>query len=90
MWSETPIHAPKLLHVEKTLTVDEFEKIKCNYETKLKDDKIEQTQPPSWTEKQKEDRKTLMTGMKENLKKVKSWEEVIPILDSVLTELEQK
>ena len=88
MWSEEEIEAPDLLHIEKDLTEIEFENIKNNSETILKEDKLEQIERPPLNTIQKEDRKTLVQNLKEQVTKAKTDLDIKNILNQILTTIE--
>lgn len=89
MWSEEEIEAPELEHIEKELTEIEFEKIKNNAETSLKDDHtLEQIDRPPLTTDQTEDRKILVQKMKQDLAKAKTDTDLKNILNQILTTIE--
>ena len=88
MWSESPIDAPNLEHVEKVLLPDEMDKLKKNYETKIKRGIITQLDPPSLGEEQKDDQSKLVDKLRQDVKNVKTVNDLRDILDQVLTKLE--
>lgn len=89
MWSEEEIEAPELEHIEKELTEIEFEKIKNNAETKLKDDyTLEQIERKPLNESQKEDRKTIVENLKAEAQKAKTVSDLKNILNQILTTIE--